>query len=184
MRITLLAASAAIALLASCNQSADNPPANAVAANDGPVLPVRDNAAVLVRAPANKAEALTLMHDRHENMEKIGKATKAIGRELKATSPDLATIRSSAAVIAGFAPKVPAWFPAGTGPDVGKTQSKAEIWQKPQDFSAKSKAFEQAAVAFQAATRTADMAAINARFAELGKTCKACHDPYRSEHKK
>jgi cytochrome c556 len=184
MRITLLTASAAIALLAGCNQSSDNPQANAVAANDGPVLPVRDNAAVLVRAPANKEEALALMHDRHENMEKIGKATKAIGRELKAASPDLARIRPSAAIIAGYAPKVPSWFPAGTGPDVGKTQSKAEIWQKPQDFAAKSKAFEQAALAFQAAARTADMAAISARFTDLGKTCKACHDPYRTEHKK
>jgi cytochrome c556 len=184
MRITLLTASAAIALLAGCNKSADNPQANAVAANNNAVLPVRDNAAVLVRAPASKEEALKLMHDRHENMEKIGKATKAIGRELKGASPDLANIRSSAAIIAGFAPKVPSWFPAGTGPDVGKTQAKAEIWQKPQNYAAKSKAFEQAAAAFQRAATTADMSAINARFADLGKSCKACHEGYRTEHKK
>lgn len=184
MRTTLLAATAAIALLAGCNPSADNQPANAVAANNAQILPVRDNAAVLVRAPATKKDALKLMHDRHENMEKIGKATKAIGRELKAGAPDLATIRASAAAIAGFAPKVPSWFPPGTGPDVGKTMAKPEIWQKPQDVAAKSKAFEQAALAFHAAARTGDMAAIKTRFADLGKTCKACHDSYRSEHKK
>ena len=33
------------------------------------------------RRPPTKEEALKLMHERHENMEKIGKATKAIGRE-------------------------------------------------------------------------------------------------------
>ena len=184
MRIAMLAATAAIALLTGCNQSADNQPANSVAAKNAQVLPVRDNAAVLVRAPANKQAALKLMHDRHEDMEKIGKATKAISRELKASAPNLATIRSSAATISGLAPKVPAWFPPGTGPDVGKTMAKPEIWQKPQDFAAKSKTFEEAALAFHAAARSGDIASIKTRFADLGKSCKACHDSYRNEHKK
>ena len=98
--------------------------------------------AVLVRAPS-KAQALKLMHDRHENMEQIGKAFKIAGRELKASAPNLATVRSSAATIAGFAPKVPSWFPPGTGPDVGKTMAKPEVWQKPADFAAKAKAFRE-----------------------------------------
>jgi cytochrome c556 len=184
MRNALLAATAALALLTGCTQSAENQPSNTVAAKNAQVLPVRDNAAVLVRAPANKQEALKLMHDRHEDMEKIGKATKAISRELKAGAPNLATIRASAATIAGFAPKVPSWFPAGTGPDVGKTMAKPEIWQKPQDFAAKDKAFQGAALAFHAAAKSGDMTAIKTRFADLGKTCKACHDSYRNEHKK
>ncbi len=183
MRTALLAATAAVSLLTGCRQSADNPAANADVPN-AQVLPIRDNAAVLVRAPATKAAALKLMHDRHENMEKIGKATKAISRELKASAPNLATIRSSAATISGLAPKVPAWFPPGTGPDVGKTMAKPEIWQKPQDFAAKSKSFGQAALAFHAAARSGDIASIKTRFADLGKSCKACHDSYRNEHKK
>lgn len=181
MRNPLLAATAAIALLAGCNQSADQQPANAVAVDNAPVLPVRDNAAILVRPPATKQAALKLMHERHEGMEEVGKATKAIGRELQGSTPDLATIRASAATIASHAPKVPAWFPPGTGPDVGKTRAKPAIWQKPQDFAAQSKSFERAAMAFNAAARAGDMAAIKTRFADLGKTCKACHDPYRTE---
>jgi len=86
-----------------------------------------------------------------------------------------------AATIAGFAPKVPSWFPPGTGPNVGKTMAKAEIWQKPADFAAKAKAFRGAALAFNAAAKSGDMAAIKAGFGDLGKTCKACHDPYRAE---
>ena len=180
MRNTLLAATAAVVLLAGCGKSADTP----TTTKNDQVLPIRDNAAVLVRAPATKADALKLMHDRHENMEKIGKAFKTAGRELKASAPNLATVRSSAALIAGYAPKVPSWFPPGTGPDVGKTMAKPEIWQKPADFAAKAKAFQGAAAAFNASAKAGDMAAINARFGDLAKTCKACHDGYRNEHKK
>jgi cytochrome c556 len=183
MRNALLAAAV---LLAGCGQSADTPAANSAAPKTGQVLPIGDSdpAAVAARAPASKAEALKLMHDRHENMEKIGKATKAVGRELKAATPDLATIRSSAATIAGLAPKIPSWFPPGTGPDVGKTMAKPDLWQKPEDFAAKAKTMREAAAAFDAAAKGGDMAAIKTRFADLGKSCKACHDSYRSEHKK
>lgn len=179
MRNALLAATAPAVLLVGCNQSADNPAANADTPT-GQVLPIRDNAAVLVRAPANKAEALKLMHERHEGMEDIGDATKALGREMKANSPNLATVRKSAGTIAGLAPKVSIWFPAGTGPDVGKTRAKAEIWQKPEDFAAKTRAFQAAARAFNATAKAGDVTAIKASFGELGKTCKACHDPYRA----
>lgn len=182
MRNALFAATAAVALLVGCRQSADNPAANADVPN-GQVLPVRDNVALLVRAPS-KAQALKLMHDRHENMEKIGKAFKVAGRELKASAPNLATVRSSAATIARFAPKVPGWFPPGTGPDVGKTMAKPEVWQKPQDFAAKAKDFQGAALAFNATAKAGDLTAIKAGFGDLGKTCKACHDSYRNEHKK
>ncbi len=40
----------------------------------------------------------------------------------------------------------------------------------------------EAAVAFQAATNGSDLAAIRAAHANLGKSCKACHDLYREEH--
>jgi cytochrome c556 len=178
MRNALLAASAAM-LLVGCNQSSND----LADAPSGQVLPIRENAAVLVRAPS-KAQALKLMHDRHENMEQIGKAFKTAGRELKASAPNLAAVRSSAATIAHFAPKVPSWFPVGSGPDVGKTMAKPKVWQKPGDFAAKAKAFRGAALAFNATAKAGDLAAINARFGDLGKTCKACHDGYRNEHKK
>lgn len=182
MRNALLAA-AALALLAGCRQAADIPAANAEAPS-GQVLPITDNhAAVLVRAPANRAAALKLMHDRHEGMEKIGDSFKLLGREMKANSPNLATVRKSAATIAGLAPKVSPWFPTGTGPNVGKTRAKAEIWQKPEDFAAKTRTFQAAARAFNATAKAGDVTAIKASFGELGKTCKACHDPYRAEKK-
>ena len=180
MRTALLTAVAAVALLAGCREAGDAP-ANNVAAADKPVFPVTDdNPEARPARPATKEAALKLMHDRHEGMEDIGDATKALGRETKSDSPDLAAIRTHAATIARLAPQVSAWFPPGTGPDVGKTRAKAEIWQKPEDFAAKTRDFQAAARSFDAAASAGDVAAIKASFGELGKTCKACHDPYRA----
>ena len=185
MRIALLAAVAAVTLLAGCRESAEESAANNVAANDKPVFPVTDdNPEAVAVPPATKEAALKLMHERHEGMEKIGKATKALGRETKADAPDLATVRSSAATIAELAPKVSAWFPKGTGPDIGKTHAKPAIWEKPEDFAAKTRDFQAAAKKFNATATAGDVAAIKAGFGELGKTCKGCHDSYRSEDKK
>ena len=38
-------------------------------------------------------QAQALFHERHEGMEKIGKATKTIKQTLDSSSPDLAAIR-------------------------------------------------------------------------------------------
>jgi cytochrome c556 len=181
MRNALFAAGAAVALLAGCRQSADDPAANTTAPKSSQVLPITDDhVMVTARAPASKAEALKLMHERHEGMEDIGDATKVLSRELKASAPRLGPVRKSAATIAGLAPKVSSWFPAGTGPDVGKTRAKPEIWQKPEDFAAKTRAFQAAAKAFNATAKAGNVAAIKAAFGEFGKTCKACHDLYRA----
>ena len=188
MRTTLIAAAAAFALLASCSEAADDQ-ASGNAAADKPVFPVTDDdpAAVTPAAipPANKAEALKLMHERHEGMEDIGDAFKVLGREMKSDAPDLQAVRTHSATVARLAPQVSRWFPAGTGPDVGKTRAKPEIWQKPEDFAARARAFQGAAQKFDATAKGSDVAAIKASFGAVGKTCKACHDPYRapeSEH--
>ena len=133
-------------------------------------------------APLQKEQALALMKERHENYEKIGDAMKGITRELKGDNPDLGRVRAGAATIAELAPQVPGWFPAGTGPDVGKTEARAEIWQKPEDFAAKARGFREAALSFNTEAQGTDLAAIRAAHADLGKSCKACHDLYREEH--
>ena len=187
MRFTLLAA-VALGCLAGCGQGADDDAAGNAAANSGPVLPVTDEQAAAangkdaVLGPAIAADkAKALMHERHEGMEGIGDAFKLVGRELKGDAPDVAAIKQAAAEIAAGAAKAPGWFPPGTGPDVGKTRAKAEIWQKPQDFAAKNAGFLPAAQAFKAAADSGDLNAIKAKAGDLGKACKACHDSYRAE---
>ena len=173
----LLVTAAALVALAGCREnlepSANNAAANASAPAPGPEASV-------LGAPVSGEQAKTLMHDRHEGMEDIGDATKATGRTLESSAPDLGVVRASAAKIADLAPKAASWFPAGTGPDVGKTRAKAEIWQKPDDFAAKARAFASAAQSFNTAAQGDDLAAIKASYGEMMKTCKACHQPYRA----
>lgn len=137
--------------------------------------------AAAVAAPLSKQAALKIMHERHEGMEAVGKANKTLRREISADRPNVATIRSSANAMAHLAARSGKWFPAGTGPEVGKTGARPEIWQKPADFAAKTRDFQAASKALQQAAARGDLAAVKSGYARLGGTCKACHDPYRSE---
>ena len=198
MRSKLVAAAAVCALLAACNWKAgqansaqgnisqDNrPPATAESSavtNAQATNRVASNAMAMLAVPVPRDRALALMKQRHDGMELIGDATKAIHRELAGT-PNVDVVRVNAAKIAMVSREAARWFPAGTGPDVGKTRAKPEIWQTPDDFAAKLRNFQAAAAALMSAARANDTAAMNARFADLGGTCKACHDKYRAEEK-
>ena len=174
MRLTVLVA---LGLLTACKAAEQG---NELAANNAAETNEANSAASVAKPPATREEALKLMHDRHEGMEDIGDTFKVLSRTMKAEPLDVATVRTSSATIARLAPQVSGWFPPGTGPDVGKTRAKPEIWQKPKDFASKVRDFQRAAPAFDAAARGGDEAQIRASFATLGKTCKACHDLYRA----
>ncbi|MBA3669921.1 MAG: cytochrome c [Sphingomonas sp.] len=128
------------------------------------------------------AKAKAVMHERRDGMEKVGKTMKSLARQIKSGAPDMADVQNHAAVMNGLAQKAATWFPAGTGPNVRKTGAKAEIWQKPEDFAAKMKAFQIAAGTLNRAAQTGNAASAAAAFSDLGKSCKACHDSYRTEH--
>jgi cytochrome c556 len=138
-------------------------------------------AAASVTAKVSGAQAAQAMHERHEGMETIGKAFKTLHREFDSSAPSLATVKASAAQIAALSRQSSRWYPAGSGPEAGKTGAKSEIWQNPQDFAAKLSGFQKSAQLFNAAAAQGDMNAAKARYADLGGTCKACHDKYRTE---
>ena len=188
MRIAIVAAAGACALLAACGgpqtSQANNSQANI--SNDASPDTAKGSAVsngmvMLAAGPVSGAAAARVMHERHEGMETIGKTTKALKRELDGSSPNWAAVRAGAAQIADLSRRASGWFPAGTGPDVGKTGAKPEIWQDPKDFASKLHNFQVAAAAFNQTARTGDVNAIKAKFSDLGGTCKACHDKYRSE---
>ena len=192
MRASSFAAAACV-LLAACGSAdtsqANNAQANisdssrtathATASSAGGPQPAAD--LNMAAGPVSGAEAVRIMHERHEGMETIGKTAKTIKGQLDSGSPDLAVVRASAAKIADLSLKADNWFPAGTGPEVGKTGAKPEIWQNQQDFAAKLHNFQEAAKAFNAAAMSGEATAIKSKFGELGQSCKACHDKYRSE---
>lgn len=125
------------------------------------------------------SDAARIMRERHENYERMGRAMKGIGTQLKSDAPAVAEIQQHSAVIAGFVPQIPGWFPAGTGPDVGRTRAKAEIWSDSQGFAAALQRFQQAAAQFDSAAKSGDLAAIRAAQPVLGSSCSNCHDKYR-----
>jgi cytochrome c556 len=139
------------------------------------------SAAGVAFAALPKNKALAIMHERHEGMEKIGDTNKLLRRELTSSSPFLPAVKSGAATIAGLSRRASGWFPAGTGPEMGKTGAKPEIWQNQRDFAAKLAAFQRAAQAFNAAAASGDMGVAKARYADLNGTCKSCHDSYRMD---
>jgi len=173
----------ALTFLAACGSGGDANQALAEANSSGneASAAVENSVQQSNATPLQKEQALALMKERHENYEKIGDAMKGISRELKGDNPDLDKVRAGAATINQLAPQVPSWFPAGTGPDIGKTEARAEIWAKPEDFAAKSKEFQQAAAAFHQVAQGNDLGAIRAAQGNLGKSCKSCHDLYRDE---
>jgi len=180
MRVAMFMAALPLVLLAACGDRAASKDSNdqakvsktAQAPKTGPL-----------GAPLSGEEAKELMHERHEGMEDIGDGTKALKQALDASPPDLATVRKEAAAMAKVAPEVSGWFPPGTGPETGKTHAKPEIWQKPDDFAAKIRGFQAAAQKLNTAAQGDNVAAMKAAFGDLGKSCKACHDPYRRPKK-
>jgi cytochrome c556 len=181
MRFVLLAA--ACALLTACGgpetSQANNSQANI--SNTAQPPATANNMVMIAVKPLPRAQALTVMHARHEGMETIGNNNKALHRELVSSSPFMPTVRSSAANIARLAGQASGWFPLGTGPEVGKTGAKPEIWQNQADFLAKLRNFQATARAMSAAAAGTDVGLMNARFDTMDNACKACHDKYRSE---
>jgi cytochrome c556 len=133
---------------------------------------------------ATLVQAADPITTRREAMKGNGAAMKAINETLEkgGTAADLAP---HAAKINDTAMKIATLFPAGSdqpqGKDPGQTMAKAEIWQDPDDFAAKVKAFQDEAAMFNTAVTGGDMGVIKAEFEKLGGTCGGCHKTYRAK---
>ncbi|URD61007.1 cytochrome c [Sphingomonas sp. KRR8] len=136
-------------------------------------------ATVAAAAPLTKDRALGIMHQRHETMEQIGRSMRAAKQGIEANN--VAQVRTAAATINKLAAQSAPLFPAGTGPEVGKTHAKADIWAQPQAFGEAMQNLRTAAAAFDRAARGSDVAAMKAAQGNLGKTCSSCHDRFRAK---
>jgi cytochrome c556 len=187
MRNALFSLTVASALLSACGgprtSQANNTQAN-MSGSASPPATASARPVVVSMEPVDKDAAAQPMHERHEAMEHLGKASKTIKRTLDATPIDLTAIQqASAPIFDTTASKIASWFPAGTGPDVGKTGAKPDIWKNPEDFAQKATDYEAASQKFADSLKTFKPDDMKAKFADLQKTCKACHDKYRAEMK-
>lgn len=68
------------------------------------------------------------------------------------------------------------------GTDKGTTRAKPEIWANKADFSSKMDDFKSAAADLQAAVAGGDKKVIAGQIGAVGKSCKSCHDEYKSKN--
>ena len=133
---------------------------------------------------ATLVQAADPITQRRDDMKANGAAMKAINETLEKGGA-AADIAPHAAKIHQVSMEIGTLFPAGSdqpqGKDPGQTKAKPEIWQNPDDFSAKLKAFQDESAMFQTAVAGGDMAAIKAEFEKLGGTCGDCHKVYRGK---
>ena len=118
---------------------------------------------------------------RHEHYHELGDAFKVVRDQTRSDKPDLAAIKTAAKKVNEAAADQAKWFPAGSGPEAGKTQALATIWSKPDDFKTAMKMFSDAAPKLNAAASADDLAGVKAAFGEVGKSCKNCHETFRAE---
>jgi cytochrome c556 len=131
--------------------------------------------------PAPKTPGAIAARARHENMEKLGRAFKALGDEVKKSAPDAAKLTALAAQIDESAQVLSSWFPAGSGPQDGvKTHAKPEVWTRAGDFAdavarLKNETRELRANAPNGAP------AIAANVKDVGEACGECHRTFRAK---
>ena len=140
------------------------------------------NAMLMLAIPSvSGPQAASIMHARHEGMELMGNDFKALKRTLEFDDPNMAAARSAAADIYKNSTAASGWFPAGTGPEAGKTGAKPDIWTNQQDFAAKLAAFQKSAKQFYSLALAGNADGMKGMADDLAGTCKACHDKYRME---
>jgi len=140
-------------------------------------------ALALVAQASEPVNVKELQKARHDHFHTLGESFKVIRDQTRNDKPDLAAIKTAAKVVNDASVDQQKWFPAGSGPEAGKTQAKPDIWSKPAEFNTAMKNFAEAAPKLLAAADSGDVGAIRTAFGDTGKTCKGCHDTFRAEKK-
>src|SRR5688572_15482345 len=105
------------------------------------VLGIAAPVGVLIAA----ASAVDQQKARHDHYHELGDAFKAVRDQTRTGTPDMAKIKAAAKVVNEASIDQGRWFPAGSGPEAGKTRALAAIWERPNDFIAAQKVFSDAA---------------------------------------
>ena len=147
-------------------------------------------AAMVVLATAGIGADAASAQDKERVVAERQEAMKQQGREMVAVRNYIQGKGDQGAAIAAMdalqksVPKVPEWFPAGTG--IGevsvKTRAKPEIWQEHDKFVAADTTVIGQIAALDAAVKSGDRPKIEAVYKEIG-FCSACHDTFRAEEK-
>ena len=133
--------------------------------------------AIVTAAPADVA----MIKSRQEKLRDMGSALKQIDDELK-RSPDWENvIQPNVQILHERSPYLLKWFPKGSGPEAGaKTYALPAIWQKGEHFTKVGRAMVAESAKLHQVFTKKDPQEMRAQVIALGKSCKSCHDDYRS----
>jgi len=115
-----------------------------------------------------------------ENVMKVmANHMSAISAVVKGDVPYSDQLVLHAAGIQALSPTLVHLFPAGTGPDKVKSESKAAVWKDWDTFKASSTRMNTESDKLLQVAKAGDLAAFNVQFAAVGKACANCHDTFR-----
>lgn len=146
-------------------------------------LPLVPLAAAEGQPPALKAGAdpKAIAKYRHNQMEIVGKHNKALRQLVNGEVDVPGELVLHAESLAALSKDIPRLFPAGTGPDKVKSDSKAAIWKDWDKFVAESNKAAQETAKLAELAKAGDMKAIGEQLNAVGKSCGSCHDLFRVE---
>lgn len=118
---------------------------------------------------------------RQSVMNVIGRAMGPMGAMAQGKAPfNAATVQKNAALIDTML-TLP-WNSFGPGTDKGApTKADPKIWSDSAKFKQAAEANQKAVAALVAESKSGDEAKFKAAFGEVGKTCKGCHDDFRTK---
>jgi cytochrome c556 len=136
-------------------------------------------AAATVSAKFNKAT--DAIRYRQAVMVLVGQHFGSMGQVVKGKQPyDKASFSENAAILEMLA-KIP--WDAFLHPesDRGQTKLKSKALKNKSDFMQAARNFEDETTKLAAAAKTGDLNTIKAQFGATAKTCKGCHDEFKSK---
>jgi cytochrome c556 len=118
-----------------------------------------------------------VVKERQENRKQAGAAMRAIKAIVDAKGPTAGAVEQAAKLKTLEAAFIK-MFPPGSDKD---TKALPVVWTDWAGFQAASKASDAAYDKLAVAAGSGDQAALAAAFADVGKTCGACHDKFRAK---
>ncbi len=122
-----------------------------------------------------------LMHQRHENFHALEDHYEGVLKEVGKSGVDWQRVKADSEKLLTLSSEILQWFPPGTGPEVGKTKAKAEVWSRPDEFKSQLDRYAQEVRKLSEAVDGRDQAAAATRIDAVGKACGACHDTFRKQ---
>lgn len=155
----------------------------AFGADPAPAKPAATPTSVGTPAPAPPlaADPAKAVSYRHKVMKAMADHMAAQNLLAKGEVNRPGDMAMHATALHDLATTIPALYPAGTGPDVTKTEAKKEVWTQADKFAAAAKALETESAALLDVAKKGDLASYKAQLGKVGETCGNCHDAFAVE---